>query len=222
MDRKGTRASLRWVVKQPQGVNSQDMPKFHVCAQIHMPRCFIPCSCLDLLVYVLLAILLLRSTCYVLLATLLLRSTCLCAPFHALAQIFLFMCSLPCSCLDLLLCVLNAMFMCLDLHVGCYAFYFLLSIFLAFWPFGQGVDLDLVVQAYIHTPRPISKGLDHFLYACLCFFACFYALSQCLPIYIQALPCFVRSVGLCLSVFEATYLCGCICPSSGLFGCDHS
>ena len=72
--------------------------------------------------------------------------------------------------------VLHAMLVCLDLYVGCYVMCFYnpfvpsyLS-FLCFGPYWQGVDLDLVVQAYIHTPRPISKVLDHFLlhvYVCL-------------------------------------------------------
>ena len=141
-----------------------------------MPRCFIPCSCLDLLVYVLFAMFMLRSTC-------------LCAPCLVHVQIYLIMCSLPCSCLDLLVYVLLALFMlrstslsasCLVrvsrstcwllCHVLLKPFYLLLPLFLVFWSFRQGVDLDLVVQVYIHTPRPISKGLDHFLlhaYVCL-------------------------------------------------------
>ena len=35
------------------------------------------------------------------------------------------------------------------------------------------------------------------------------------------LPCFMPYVGLCLLVFEATCLCGCIYPSYGLFGCNY-
>ena len=53
--------------------------------------------------------------------------------------------------------------------------------FLCFDPYWWGVDLDPVVQIYIHTPRPISKGLDHFL-MCMCMFTCFYTLCLCLPL----------------------------------------
>ena len=71
----------------------QDMPKYCVCAQILVLRCFLPCLCPDLHV-------------------------CMLFFSHVYAQIYLFTCSLPCLCLDLYLCVLRAMFMCLDLHVG--------------------------------------------------------------------------------------------------------
>ena len=86
----------------------QDMPKFCVCAQIHVLRCFLPCSRLVLFVYVLIAMFMPKSTC-------------LCALQHVYAQIYLFMFSLPYLCLDLYFCVLLAMFMCLDPHVGCQA-----------------------------------------------------------------------------------------------------
>ena len=52
------------------------------------------------------------------------RFTCSCAPCHVYAQIYMFMCFVPCLCLDLYLDVLRAMFMCLDLHVECYAMCF--------------------------------------------------------------------------------------------------
>ena len=115
----------------------QDMPKFYVCDQIHVPMCFLLCSCLDLLVYVLLAMLMfifisLCALCHVHMS----KSTCW------------------------LLC-----------HVLLQPFCLLMYLFSMFWPFRQGVDLDIVAQAYIHTPRPISKGLDHFLYVCLCLLA---------------------------------------------------
>ena len=73
----------------------------------------------------------------------------------------MFLCSMPCYCAQI--------------YVGYYAIYYfspfcpLISLFLAFWPFQWGVDLDFGVQAYIHTPRPILKGLDHFL--CMLMFA---------------------------------------------------
>ena len=115
-----------------------------------MPRCFLPCLCLDLHVYVLLAMFMLRSTC--------LHAFC-----HVYAQIYMFMCFLPC--------------LYLDLHVGCYAqcllqpFLSLVMLFSCVLPLRQGIDLDLVVQAYFHTPKPTSKDLDHFLYACVCLLA---------------------------------------------------
>ena len=115
----------------------QDMPKFCVCAQIHVPMCFLPCSSLDILVYALLAMLMFISIS-------------LCAPCHV--HVSKSTCWLLC-------------------HVLLQPFCLLMYPFLTFWPFRQGVDLDLVVQAYIHTPRPLSKGLDHFLYICLCLLA---------------------------------------------------
>ena len=105
---------------------------------------------------------------YVFFAMFLLRSTCQCLDLWSYAQIYVFMCSVPC--------------LCTQIYVGCYAmcyfspFYPLISLFLTFWPFQQGVDLDPVVQAYIHTPRSISKGVDlsflcmsMFAYQLLCF-----------------------------------------------------
>ena len=74
---------------------------------------------------------------------------------------------MSCLCLDLHVYVLRAMFVCLDLYVDCYAICFYSPFvlwclfFLCFGPFWWGVDLDPVVLAYIHTPRPISKGLYH-------------------------------------------------------------
>ena len=58
--------------------------------------------------------------------------------------------------------------------------------------FGQDVDQDLVVQAYIHTPKYTIKGLDQFLYACLCIVCPFPCVSvqihACLP-RSRLLPC---------------------------------
>ena len=42
--------------------------------------------------------------------------------------------------------------------------------------------------------------------------ACFY--TSCFPGKILTLPCFLSSIGLCLSVFGATCLCGCIHPTA--------
>ena len=131
-----------------------------VYAQIYMSMCSLPCLCLDLQLYVLLAMFMLRSIC-------------LCALCHVCVQIYIFVHSVPCSHVQIYM-------------FGCYVmcsyslFCLLMYLFLVFWPFMQGVDLDLdlVVQVYIHTPKPISKGLDHFLYACPRLLACFYALSH--------------------------------------------
>ena len=139
----------------------QDMSKYNVCAQIHMllapchvyaqiyiSMCSLSCLCIDQHVYVFFAMFLLRSTCL---------------------------------CLDLCIYVLRAMFVCLDLYVSCSAMFFYSPFvpsylnFLCFDPFWCGVDLDHVVQAYICTPWPISKGLDHFLYPCLCLLFMIYA-----------------------------------------------
>ena len=120
----------------------QDMPKYYACAQIHMHRCFLPCPCLDLHVYMLFAMF--RS-----------RPLSLCAPYHV--HVSRSTCWLLC-------------------HVLPQPFCLLIYLFLAFWPIRQGVDLDLVVQAYIYTPRPTSKDLDNFLYACM---------LVCFPLYIH-------------------------------------
>ena len=37
-----------------------------------------------------------------------------------------------------------------------------------------------MVLAYIYAPRPISKGLDHFLYACVCLLASMFCIHVCL------------------------------------------
>ena len=107
---------------------------------------------------------------------LILRSTCLCVLCHVYAQIYMFMLRSTSLCLDLCVYVLRAMLVCFDLcwllcHVLLKLFHPLISLFLVFWPFRQGVDLDPMVQAYIHTPRPILKSLDNFL--CMSMFACF-------------------------------------------------
>ena len=165
----------------------------YVYAQIYMPMCSLPCLCLYL-----------HAMC---------SFPCLQALCHAYAQIHVFICSMPCLCVQI--------YMLVAMPCASIALLFLDVSFLRFGSYRWDVDIDLVFQAYTHTPRPISKGLGHFLYACLCLLAYFYALCQCLPIQIQALPCFVPSRGLCLLVFEATCLCVCICPCQGLFGCNN-
>ena len=89
----------------------QNMSKFHACAQIYMPMIFMPCLCLDLHAYAFYALFVLRSTC-------------LCVLFHACAQIYMFILRFMCLCLHLRVCVLHAVFMCLDLYVGCHAICF--------------------------------------------------------------------------------------------------
>ena len=84
----------------------QDFSKFNVCAQIHILLGSLPCLCLDLHVYVLFALFILRSTC-------------LCVLCHVYAQIYMFMLRSMCLCLDLYVYVLRAMFVCLNLYVGC-------------------------------------------------------------------------------------------------------
>ena len=118
----------------------------------------------------------------------------------------MFMCFLSCLCLDLYLCVLHAMFMCLDLHVRCYAMCFyshfclMIYLFLVLWTLRYGVNLDLAVYTYIHTPRPISTGLDHLLYAYVCLFASrFISMFACLDLGFAMLGtlCGLMLLGLC-------------------------
>ena len=178
----------------------QDMPKFGVCAQIYVPRRVLACSCLDLLVYVL-------HTMFVL------RSISSGAPCHVFSQIYIFVCSLPCSCVQIYMLVV----------MPCASKSFLsliISFFLCFGPFGR-------VQIQILWFRPTSMHLALYqrvwIISFMCINVCLLAsmLYPCLPVQIQALPCFVPSVDLCLLVFETTCLCGCICPSCGLSGCYH-
>ena len=139
------------------------MPKFHVCAQIHMPRCFLPLF--------------------------MFRSIFLCAPCHAYAQIYLFICSLPCLCAPCHVYAQIYIFVC-SIPCSCFQIYMpvamlyaskaFLSLVIPFSYVLARVDLDLVVQVYIHTPRPISKGLDHFLYTCVCLLASILYIHVCL------------------------------------------
>ena len=135
----------------------------------------LPCLCLDLHAYVFFVMFIVRSTCFEALG-------------HVYAQIYMPMCSLPCLCLDLHVCaqiyipMFRSMCLCAPCHacvlrsmlvaIPCAskALHLLISLFLMFCLLWQGVDLDPVVQAYIHIPRPILKGLDHFL--CMSMFAC--------------------------------------------------
>ena len=102
----------------------QDMSKFNVCAQIYMPMCSFPCF----------NVLLMLAQPYwariCLNIVFLLRSMYLGAFCHVHAQIYIFICSLPCLCLDLhigcyVLCLLQpfiscyAFFLCFGPQVGC-------------------------------------------------------------------------------------------------------
>ena len=129
----------------------------HVYAQIYMPICSLPCLCLDPHVYVFLAMFMLKSTY-------------LCVLCHVYAQIYMLVFRSMFLYLDLCVYVLCAMLVCSYLcwllcHVPP-----LISLFLAFWSFQWGVDIAPMVQAYIHTPIPILKGLDQLL--CMSVFAC--------------------------------------------------
>ena len=86
------------------------------------------------------------------------------------------------------------MFVCLDLghvcHAMCYCRPFcrfiFLSCVLAYW---FGLDLDPMVFVIARTPWPISKGLDHSHFACLCLLASM--LYTCVSLYSYRL-CHVR------------------------------
>ena len=94
------------------------------------------------------------------------RSVCL----HALERCSLHaLCYLPCAC------ALHDMFMCLDLdlvyHAMCYCSHFVpfiaFSYVLAYW---LRLNQDPMLFVFVHTPWPISNGLDHpylHVYACL-------------------------------------------------------
>ena len=115
---------------------------------------------------------------------------CFFLDLHAYVQIYEFMCFVPYLCAQIytlvtMPCASIALLL-VDASLSC-----VLALFGG-------------VQIQIPWTKPISKGLDHFLYTCLCLLACFYSLCLCLPVQIQALPCFAPSVGLCLSILGAT------------------
>ena len=158
---------------------------------------------------------------------------------HVYAYIYMFMCSLSCFCSDLHVYVLCAIFMlrstclCSLYHVYvsrsmCWMLCFvilqpLISYYAFFLCFGPQVGcrskscgLRLHPYTYAYIKRFGSVPL------CVCMLTCFFSLYPCLPVQIQALPCFVPSVGLCFLVFGGHLLVSLICPSYGLFGCNHS
>ena len=80
------------------------------------------------------------------------------------------LCHLPCAY------ALHVLFICLSLDLVCHAMCYY-SPFVPFIAFSYvlakwlGLDLDPMVFVIIHTPWPISKGLDHSYFACLCLLA---------------------------------------------------
>ena len=93
--------------------------------------------------------------------------SCFCLDLLLYAQIYVFMCFVPCLCAQIYMLVC---------HVLIQPFGSSMSFFLVFWPLlvgcrsrSRGLGLHRYTQAYI-------KGLDHFLYECLCLFAFFHAL----------------------------------------------
>ena len=115
-------------------------------------------------------------------------------------QIGAFTCLDPCSlhvlCHHLCDCALHAMFVCLDLgyvcHAMCYCSPFVvLSFFscvLAYW---FVLNLDPMVFVIVHTPWPISKGLDH-------------------PIFMSMLAMLVCATRWFFCIFTCLLLCPCI------------
>ena len=86
------------------------------------------------------------------------------------------MCLDLCSLHDLCACALHAMFVCLDLGYVCQAMcycspFVALSFFLVFLAYWLGPNLDSMIFVIVPTPQPISKGLDHPYFACLCLLA---------------------------------------------------
>ena len=125
------------------------------------------------------------------------RSTCLYALCNAYAQIYMLMCSLPFSCVQIYMLIvmphffsllsLDTSLSCISaLQVGCSSRF-------------CGLGLHPYTQAYI-------KGFGSFS-LCIYMLSSYYFLYPCLTIQIQVFPCLMPSVGLCLLVFRATCLC---------------
>ena len=122
----------------------------HVYAQIYMSTCFFPCLCLNLHVYVLFAMLMLRSTC---LCVLYLVYACLCAFCHIYAQIYMSMCFMPC------LYVWIYMFICLKLCLDAMpsALYLLLLPCSSVWLLG-GVQIQILQSRPTSIHPSFNKG----------------------------------------------------------------
>ena len=123
----------------------------------------IACLCLDLLVYVLLALFMLGFTC-------------LCAPCHAYAQIYIFVCSMPYSCVQIYILVAmpcaSKVFLSLVIPFSC-----VLALQVRCRSRSCGLDLHPYTKAYI-------KGFELFP-LCICTLSCFYALYPYLLVQIQ-------------------------------------
>ena len=146
------------------------LPCFY--ARIHMLRCTFTCLYAYFHAYMSRSMLsyacvlgYMFSTCFML------SSMCLCTPCHVFVP---------------------RPRLCLSCHVllqpfCCFVF---LSCVLAYW---FRPNLDPMVFVIVHTPWPISKGLDHpYLYV----YAYFHALCLCQPLQFQALPCLIPLAGL--------------------------
>ena len=149
----------------------------HAYAQIYMFICSLPCLYLDLYVYVLLTMLMLRSICW-------------CAPCHVCVQICILV-TMPCASIAL--------------FVSCYISFFCFS------PLGR-------VQTQILWSRPISIHLGlyqrvwiiSFMHACTCLLLHFISMFACLDLGFTMLGalCGLVFVGLQGHLF----VCGCIRP----------
>lgn len=106
-----------------------------------------------------------------------LTSTCL--DLHVYMLVSLLLCSLHVLCYFPCACTLHAMFVCLDLGYVCHAMCYC-SPFVPFvtsscvLAYRFGPNLDSMVFVVVHTPWPISKGLDHpYLHVYACLLLCF-------------------------------------------------
>ena len=108
--------------------------------------------------------------------------TCLCLNLHFYMLVCLDLCSLHALCYLPCAYALHAMFVCLGLELFCHSMCYcspfcciiFLSCVLAYW---LGHDLNPMLFVIIHTPWPISKGLDHPFFMSM--LACSYALCLC-------------------------------------------
>ena len=142
--------------------------------------------------------------------------------YLACAQIYMFMCFSPFLCLDLHVCVLLAMFMCLELCLDAVPSAFFIAIYLLFVPL-LCVWLSGRVEIQIQQSKPTSihpslnKGfgivLLCMLMLCLLFLMCLCS-DPCLFAQIQvfAMSLFVSPLWVC-----ACWSLGPLC----LFGCIH-
>ena len=112
----------------------------------------------------------------------------------------------------------------------CLVFYSFISLVYAFFlclAFGWGVDLDPVVQAYIHIPMfQLRVLISSFMHVCALFALfhafCFRSMLVCLGLGSLPCSCLFSLCGfvICWSL-GFTCLFGCIHPFGGLFGCGY-